>query len=83
MMTSMKIRRLLIGLWIAFIAIPAGVVRADDDTPVEDGREMGYPGTINPHIKGSSTLGAYFLFFFLMLVTVGVMCKNANRSHLD
>jgi hypothetical protein len=83
MMERMKIRRLLICTWLACLAIPTTVVRADDDLPDYDARTMGYPANLTTHMEGSSTLGAYFLFVFLMLVTVGVMLKNSNRSHLD
>jgi hypothetical protein len=83
MMRGMKIRRLLICLWIAALAIPASLARADDDVPDADARTQGYPANLPTHMQGSSTLGAYFLFFLLMLVTVGVMCMNAKRSHLD
>jgi hypothetical protein len=83
MISGMKIRRLLICLCFAGLAIPSSVSRADDDMPNYDARTMGYQQNLPTHMQDSSTLGAYFLFFPLMLITVGVMCKNSKRSHLD
>ncbi len=84
MMMGMKFRRLLICLWLAWLAIPTAVVRADDDElPDFDARTQGYPAGFTTHLTSSSTLGAWFLFVVVGSVTLSVMLKNSNRSHLD
>lgn len=56
-----------------------GVARADDDD-VPDARLAGYR---TPAEIGGGSAGAFALLGLLSAITIGVMFKNANRSHLD
>lgn len=88
MMMCMKLRRnfrrVAMFVWLACLLVPAAAARADDDElPNYDARTAGYPPEFKTHMDNGSTLGAWALFVPLAGITLGVMCKNANRSHLD
>lgn len=84
MMMCMKPRRLATVLWLACLLVPTAIARADDDElPTYDARTEGYASQYKTHLENSSTLGAWALFIPLAGITLGVMCKNANRSHLE
>ena len=87
MMKSMRKRfplrnKFLAGLiLLATVALAPMSALADDSTPKDyDGRLDGY--TKNVTLDGGTAL-TYFLFVGLGVVGVGVLFKNANRTHLD
>jgi len=83
MMSAMKWRRAMICVWLAFLAMPLAPARADDSEETYDARTQGYDPSLKTHMEDSGTVGAWFVFVPLSLITLGVMFKNANRSHLD
>ena len=80
------VRRLASALCAAAVLASTSVARADDDE-VPDARTAGYvtPGNNQaPDVSQKGTSAAsYAALVFLAAITVGVMFKNANRSHLD
>jgi hypothetical protein len=83
MMPAMRFRRLAICLWLSCLAIPATVVRAQDEIPDYDARTQGYPQGLPTHMEDSGTIGAWFIFVPLAAISLGVLFRNAKRSHLD
>jgi hypothetical protein len=83
MMLCMKWRRAAICVAMACLAMPLAPARADDSEESYDARTQGYDTGIKTQMDDSGTVGAWFVFVPLSLLALGVMFKNANRSHLD
>ena len=75
--------RFLAGLVVlATVALAPMSALADDSTPKDyDGRLDGY--TKNVTLDSSGTALTYFLFVGIGVIGLGVLFKNAKRSHLD
>jgi hypothetical protein len=76
------IRRLLCLLvLVCAVALPVGpAARAQDDEGPPNAKLQGYDKEYEPQQGASLT---YLLLIFIFLLTVGVMFKNARRTHLD
>ena len=75
-------------VWLACLLLGAGLVfapvtvhAADDDEERIEVREQMYPKGVKTE-KGSTAL-TWMLLFFLAIVCVSVLFKNAKRTHLD
>jgi hypothetical protein len=80
MMGNMKQRTL--GLLVAAALVLAQpVMLLADEAKSYDARLEGY--TSNVTLDGGSTALMWLLFIGLMAACMGVLFKNANRSHLD
>jgi hypothetical protein len=80
----MKLRRFLaISAVCGVLGMPAvaGAAAADEETPTHDARTEGYEQKVQ--LEKSSTALAWFVLAPLALVTLGVLFKDAKRSHLD
>lgn len=66
----------------ATLALSGSTAHAQDEEELPDARLMGYTGANKPALGGGSAL-SYVLVGFLGVITVGVLFKNARRSHLD
>ncbi len=80
MIRAMKLRRLAIVCWLAALSVP-GLARADDPEVTFDARTQGYGKKTQLDEPGTAT--AWLIFTPLALIALGVMFKNANRTHLD
>ena len=81
-----RLGRALLALVVAAtVALPATPAHAQDDDELEtpDARYEGYAGTTNVALEPGSTAVTYLLFAGLAVLAVGVMFKDAKRSHLD
>jgi len=77
----MKQRLLAIGFAVlALLANPMGAL-AQEEPKFYDGRLEGYPTKVT--LDDSGTALTWLLFVFLSVVCIGVMFKNARRTHLD
>ena len=82
MMNHMKQKLLAVLVGVAGLLIsPASVLAQDPEDKVYDARLEGY-GT-NLTLESSSTALMWLLLFVLAAMCVGVMFKNAKRTHLD
>ncbi len=82
MMAGMKqilLRLLLIGAGIAYA--PVIVIAQEEESKIYDARLEGYGGTVT--LQNSSTALMWLLLVVLAALCVGVMFKNAKRTHLD
>ena len=66
---------------VAVLASPLSALADDPEDKVYDARLEGY-GT-NLTLPSSSTALMWLLLFVLAAMCVGVMFKNAKRTHLD
>jgi hypothetical protein len=74
---------LVLCLWVGALAVmlsPA-VALAQDEAVERDGRLEGYQTKVL--VDNDSTALTWLLLVFLGMVTLGVMFKNAKRTHLD
>jgi hypothetical protein len=74
---------LLACLWactLAALLSPAAAL-AQDEVVERDGRLEGYQTKVL--VDNDSTALTWLLLVFLAMVTLGVMFKNARRTHLD
>jgi hypothetical protein len=68
---------------VATLLLAAPARAQDDEGPIPEARYIGF-GTDNKQVVGSgSTAGAYFAMTFGALLCIGVLFKNARRTHLD
>ncbi len=76
-------RRWLAALCLALtlLAWMAPAALADDEPEVYDARLLGYDKTTQ--LDSSSTALIWLLLIVLIVLCVGVMFKDARRSHLD
>jgi hypothetical protein len=68
-------------LGIGVMLVPVGARAADDDEERIEARIQMYPKSVTTE-KGSTAL-TWMLLFFLAIICVSVMFKNAKRTHLD
>jgi len=77
----MKHRLLSIGLAVLMMLLsPLGAL-AQEEIKYYDARLEGYPSGVT--LELGSTALTWLLFVFLSVVCIGVMFKNARRTHLD
>ena len=62
-------------------AVAPGVVLAQEDEVERDARLEGYANKV--HLDNDSPALSYIGLIFLGALTLGVMFKNAKRTHLD
>ncbi len=71
-----------LALMTGWLAPSAALARQqEDDKEIFDARYESYPVEVN--VKSPGSAGAYFLLALLGVLSVGVMFKDARRSHLD
>jgi hypothetical protein len=63
------------------LATPLIAAAAEGEKEVYDARLEGYPQNVT--LQGGSTALSWLLLIVLAALCVGVLFKNANRSHLD
>jgi hypothetical protein len=86
MMAGMKqklrigLAALLLGVGLLLTPVTARAASSDDDERIEV-REQMYPKGVKT--EGGSTAITWMLLFFLALICVSVLFKNAKRTHLD
>ena len=68
----------LVTLWTPVVALAA---RPQVEKDVYDARTEGYEGNMTLELKSTALI--WLLFLVLAAVGVGVMFKDAKRSHLD
>jgi hypothetical protein len=90
MMDIMRHRVLALVLGILAVGSIAAPARADDEAPkVYDGRleaiqnPGGNGGPRNVTLQSGGTSLTYFLLVGCSVICIGVMFKNAKRTHLD
>jgi hypothetical protein len=85
MIQAMKLRdwmsRLSVAVVLVWTMLSAPVLAADAEDKVVDARLEGYGRSVT--LDGGSTALTWMLLILLGALCVGVMFKNANRSHLD
>jgi hypothetical protein len=83
MMLTMKLRLLtwLLTATFALAAPMAAYAQDEEEDKIYDARLEGYTTPVT--LDSKSTALTWLLTGFLAAVCVGVMFKNANRSHLD
>jgi hypothetical protein len=76
-----SIRKLIVALApVLFTALTPLASVADERVPY-DARLEGYPQNVT--LDGGGTALSWLLLIILAALCIGVMFKNANRSHLD
>jgi hypothetical protein len=78
--TLMRYGRAL-ALSLAAAVLPSSAL-AQDEAPKNDARLEGYEARVQVE-SGDSTALTWLLLVFLAMVAMGVMFKNAKRTHLD
>jgi len=63
------------------IVSPGTALAQDEESRIYDARLEGYPG--NVRLESRSTALMWLLLVVLAALCVGVMFKNARRTHLD
>jgi len=66
---------------LAALLLPATALGQEEDVK-NDARLEGYPTKVSLE-SGDSTALTWLLLVFLAMVALGVMFKNAKRTHLD
>lgn len=82
MMTFMK--QILLRLVLAAAGVvfcPTMLLAQDDESKIYDARLEGYGSNVT--LENSSTALMWLLLVVLAAICVGVMFKNAKRTHLD
>ena len=82
----LRMRNRLIGFWMAFVGTvlcPLVAMAQDQPKKIEpyDGRLEGYTKEVT--LDAGSTALVWLLLIFLGVICLGVLFKNARRSHLD
>jgi hypothetical protein len=82
--TRTRTRRALLAWPVAAAAavLPASAALAQEEAPKNDARLEGYEARVQVE-SGDSTALMWLLLVFLAMVAMGVMFKNAKRTHLD
>jgi hypothetical protein len=81
-MHAMKQKLLTMLLAVVGIVIcPASLFAQDEESKIYDARLEGYGSNVT--LENSSTALMWLLLFVLAAMCVGVMFKNARRTHLD
>jgi hypothetical protein len=82
MMNTMKQKLLTMLYALAGVLLcPAALWAQDEESKIYDARLEGY--NTNVTLENSSTALMWLLLFVLAAMCVGVMFKNAKRTHLD
>lgn len=66
---------------VCFTLLTPLIAAAEGEKQVYDARLEGYPQNVT--IDGGSSALSWFLLIILAALCIGVIFKNANRSHLD
>jgi len=69
-------------LIVAAAALLPAAALAQEESPKNDARLEGYEARVQVE-SGDSTALTWLLLVFLAMVAMGVMFKNAKRTHLD
>ena len=77
MIITMKPRIVAVACWLLTLFAPALAMAADDI----DARIDCYARPVVLDVGGAAL--TWFVFIVLSLIMLGVLFKNANRSHLD
>jgi len=72
---------LLACLCLSAVVLAPTSARAQEEEVKVDARLEGYQGTVS--VENQSTALIWLLFVFLAVVAVGVLFKDAKRTHLD
>jgi hypothetical protein len=86
MMTCMKAKLLgrvvpIVAGLVVLLAPVIAMAQEDENSKIYDARLEGYPGNVT--LDSSSTALLWLLLIVLAAACVGVMFKNARRTHLD
>jgi hypothetical protein len=81
MMTAMKHRLLRWGIALAALAAMPSAALAQDDEKKESAWLQGYGKGVK--LEDASNTANWLMFILIAGVGVGVMFKNAKRTHLD
>jgi len=82
MIFTMKLRNSIAALIVGLVLALPGAVRAEDNSDItHDARTEGF--TPKAQVEKNSVALVWLLFIFLALVSMGVLFKDAKRSHLD
>lgn len=76
-----RLLRRIILTCLAVLISPMTAMAQDEGPAYYDARLEGYPTNVTLDL--SSTGLTWLLFIFLSIVCIGVMFKNARRTHLD
>jgi hypothetical protein len=79
LMNLNRVRRVLI---VAAAGVLPAAALAQEEPPKNDARLEGYEARVQVE-SGDSTALTWLLLVFLAMVAMGVMFKNAKRTHLD
>jgi hypothetical protein len=82
MMGCMKHRLSSWVIGLLVLAAPSAALAQDDDKK-EHAWLNGYPDKQNPKLEDASNTMNWLLFILIAGVGIGVMFKNAKRTHLD
>ena len=77
--------------WIATLVLALGcalagapvVTLAQDDDVEQEARLEGYGGNMNVKVENDSTGLVWLLFIVMAVISLGVLFKDAKRTHLD
>jgi len=78
----MNLNRVRGVLIVAAAALMPAAALAQEESPKNDARLEGYEARVQVE-SGDSTALTWLLLVFLAMVAMGVMFKNAKRTHLD
>ena len=86
MITCMKLKLLrcivpIVASVIVLLSPITAMAQDDENSKIYDARLEGYPGNVT--LESSSTALLWLLLIVLAAACVGVMFKNARRTHLD
>jgi len=82
MKSLMNLNRVAGVLVVAAAAVLPAAALAQDESFKNDARLEGYEARVQVE-SGDSTALTWLLLVFLAMVAMGVMIKNAKRTHLD
>jgi hypothetical protein len=66
---------------LSVLSAPAAALAQDDEKPIYDARLEGYEGSMTLDSGGTGL--TWLLLMVLAALCLGVLFKNAGRSHLD
>ena len=79
--TALRRWLLLACLCLSAVVLAPTTARAQDEEVKVDARLEGYQGNVS--VENQSTALIWLLFVFLAVCAVGVLFKDAKRTHLD
>ena len=80
-LTPLRRWLLLACLCLSAVVLAPTSARAQEEEVKVDARLEGYQGTVS--VENQSTALIWLLFVFLSMIAVGVLFKDAKRTHLD